>query len=158
MADTLSKLAKPEGATKKKTRKGRGVGSGLGKTAGRGQKGQYARRATFKPSFEGGQTPLARRLPKRGFKKLDRAKVAEINVGQLEAFEAGAKVDERALRERGLIKGAADRIKVLGNGELTKKITVTAHSFSKSAQEKIAKAGGTAVLVSAADAAAAAAE
>jgi large subunit ribosomal protein L15 len=147
MADTLSKLAKPEGSTKKKTRKGRGVGSGLGKTAGRGQKGQYARRATFKPSFEGGQTPLARRLPKRGFKKHNRAVVAEINVGQLDGFDAGTNVDERALRDRGLVKGQIDRIKILGNGELTKKITITAHSFSKSAQEKIAKAGGKAVLV-----------
>jgi large subunit ribosomal protein L15 len=147
MADTLSKLAKPEGSTRKKIRKGRGVGSGLGKTAGRGQKGQYARRATFKPSFEGGQTPLARRLPKRGFTKHDQAVVAEINVGQLDAFEANSNVDERALRARGLVKGHADRIKVLGNGDLTKKITVTAHSFSKSAQEKIAKAGGKAVLV-----------
>jgi large subunit ribosomal protein L15 len=156
MADTLSKLAKPEGATRNKTRKGRGVGSGLGKTAGRGQKGQYARRATFKPSFEGGQTPLARRLPKRGFKKHDQAVVAEINVGQLESFDAGANVDERALRDRGLIKGHADRIKVLGNGDLTKKITITAHSFSKAAQEKIAKAGGKAVLVAQARAAAAA--
>ena len=156
MADTLSKLAKPEGATKKKTRMGRGPGSGLGKTAGRGQKGQYARRATFKPSFEGGQTPLARRLPKRGFKKHDQAVVAEINVGQLEAFDTGANVDERALRDRGLVKGQIDRIKVLGSGDLTKKITVTAHSFSKSAQEKIAKAGGSAVLVAQAQAAAAA--
>lgn len=156
MADTLSKLAKPEGATAKKIRKGRGVGSGLGKTAGRGQKGQYARRATFKPSFEGGQTPLARRLPKRGFKKHNQAVVAEINVGQLESFDAGANVDERALRDRGLIKGHADRIKVLGNGDLTKKITITAHSFSKAAQEKIAKAGGKAVLVAQARAAASA--
>lgn len=147
MADTLSKLAKPEGATRSKIRKGRGVGSGLGKTAGRGQKGQYARRATFKPSFEGGQTPLARRLPKRGFKKHNQAVVAAINVGQLEIFAAGESVDERALRARGLIKGQADRVKILGSGELTKKITVTAHSFSKSAQEKIQKAGGTAVLV-----------
>jgi large subunit ribosomal protein L15 len=156
MADTLSKLAKPEGATRDKIRKGRGVGSGLGKTAGRGQKGQYARRSTFKPSFEGGQTPLARRLPKRGFKKLFRDVVAEINVSQLEMFDAGAKVDERALRERGLIKGKADRIKILGKGDLTKAVTVTAHSFSKSAQEKIAKAGGKTVLVAVAQAAAAA--
>lgn len=156
MADTLSKLAKPEGATREKTRVGRGVGSGLGKTAGRGQKGQFARRGTFKPWFEGGQTPLARRLPKRGFTKHDQAVVAEINVGQLEVFAAGAKVDERALRDRGLIKGHADRIKVLGNGELTKAVTVTAHSFSKSAQEKIAKAGGKAVLVAVAQAAASA--
>lgn len=153
MADTLSKLAKPEGATRDKIRKGRGVGSGLGKTAGRGQKGQYARRGTFKPSFEGGQTPLARRLPKRGFTNIFRAVVAEINVCQLEMFDAGAKVDETALRERGLIKGKADRIKILGKGDLTKAVTVTAHSFSKSAQEKIAKAGGKAVLVAAAAAA-----
>ena len=156
MADTLSKLAKPEGATRGKTRIGRGVGSGLGKTAGRGQKGQFARRSTFKPWFEGGQTPLIRRLPKRGFTKHNQAVVAEINVGQLEVFQAGAQVDERALREHGLVKGHADRIKILGNGELTKSVTVTAHSFSKSAQAKIAKAGGKAVLVAAAKAAASA--
>ncbi|MBX3187197.1 MAG: 50S ribosomal protein L15 [Labilithrix sp.] len=157
MADTLSKLAKPEGATRDKIRKGRGVGSGLGKTAGRGQKGQFARRSTFKPWFEGGQTPLARRLPKRGFKNIFAAVVAEINVSQLEQmFDAGAKVDERALRACGLIKGKADRIKILGKGDLTKAVTVTAHSFSKSAQEKIAKAGGKAVLVAQAKAAASA--
>jgi large subunit ribosomal protein L15 len=156
MADTLSKLAKPEGATRGKIRKGRGVGSGLRKTAARGQKGHFARRSTFKPWFEGGQTPLARRLPKRGFKKHNRDVVAEINVSQLEMFDAGAKVDERALRERGIIKGRADRIKILGKGDLTKSVTVTAHSFSKSAQEKIAKAGGKTVLVAAAQAAAAA--
>ena len=154
MADTLSKLAKPEGATRGKLRKGRGVGSGLGKTAGRGQKGQFARRSTFKPWFEGGQTPMARRLPKRGFKKHNRDVVAAINVSQLELFDAGAKVDERALRDRGIIKGRADRIKILGQGDLTKAVTVTAHSFSKSAQEKIAKAGGKTVLVAAAAAAA----
>ncbi len=149
MADTLSKLAKPEGATRDKIRKGRGVGSGLGKTAGRGQKGQYARRGRgVKRGFEGGQTPLARRLPKRGFKNIFAAKVAEVNVGQLEVFAAGAKVDEAALRAHGILKGKFDRIKVLGNGELTKSVTVTAHSFSKSAQEKIAKAGGKAVLLS----------
>src|ERR1700709_1393591 len=105
MADTLSKLAKPAGATKKKTRRGRGVGSGLGKTAGRGQKGQYARSRGFKPHFEGGQTPMQRRLPKRGFNHPFPAKVAEINVGALEVFESGAKVDEKALRERGLVRG-----------------------------------------------------
>ena len=156
MVDYLSKVPAPEGANTGRRRKGRGVGSGLGKTAGRGQKGQFARRSTFKPWFEGGQTPIARRLPKRGFIKHDQAVVAEVNVGQLEVFAAGAKVDERALRERGIIKGHADRIKVLGNGELTKSVTVTAHSFSKSAQEKIKKAGGKAVLVAAAAAAASA--
>src|SRR6187401_3489803 len=112
MADTLSKLAKPEGATRGKIRKGRGVGSGLGKTAGRGQKGQFARRGTFKPSFEGGQTPLARRLPKRGFTNIFKAIVAEVNVGALEVFNAGAKVDETALRDRGIVKGKIDRIKI----------------------------------------------
>ena len=155
MADTLSKLAKPAGATEKALRKGRGVGSGLGKTAGRGQKGQFARNS-ISPKFEGGQTTLARRLPKRGFKKLNRAVVAEINVGQLESFDAGANVDERALRDRGLIKGQIDRIKILGSGDLTKKITITAHAFSKAAQEKISKAGGKAVLVAQAQAAASA--
>jgi large subunit ribosomal protein L15 len=142
MADTLSRLAKPEGATKKKTRKGRGVGSGLGKTAGRGQKGQYARSRGFKPHFEGGQTPIQRRLPKRGFNNPFPAKIAEVNVGDLEIFAAGANVDENALRERGLIKGRFDRLKVLGNGDLSKSVTVTAHSFSKAAAEKITKAGG----------------
>src|SRR3954464_8896024 len=100
MADILSKLAKPEGGKRDKIRKGRGVGSGLGKTAGRGQKGQFARRSTFKPWFEGGQTPMARRLPKRGFKKHNRDIVAAINVSVLEQFDAGSKVDEKALRER----------------------------------------------------------
>ena len=149
MADTLSKLAKPERSTAKKLRKGRGVGSGLGKTAGRGSKGQYARNS-IRAQFEGGQTSLARRLPKRGFKKHNRAVVVAINVSELEVFDAGANVDERALRDRGLVKGQLDKIKILGNGDLTKKITVTAHSFSKSAQEKIAKAGGQSVLVAAA--------
>ncbi len=151
MADTLSKLAKPAGSTEKKIRKGRGVGSGIGKTAGRGQKGQYARRSRgVKRGFEGGQTPLARRLPKRGFTNKFADKVAEVNVCQLEAFAAGAKVDEAALRAAGLVKGACDKIKVLGKGDLTKAVTVTAHAFSKSAQEKIAKAGGKTLLVSAA--------
>src|ERR1700733_15023292 len=97
MADTLSKLKKPAGATKKKTRRGRGVGSGLGKTAGRGQKGQYARVRGFKPHFEGGQTPIQRRLPKRGFRNPFPAIVAEVNVGDLDAFPVGANIDEEAL-------------------------------------------------------------
>jgi large subunit ribosomal protein L15 len=142
MADILSKLAKPEGATKKKTRRGRGVGSGLGKTAGRGQKGQFARVRGFKPHFEGGQTPIQRRLPKRGFTNPFPTKVAEVNVGDLEVFAAGANVDERALRDQGLIKGRFDKLKILGNGDLSKGVTVTAHAFSKAAAEKIKKAGG----------------
>jgi large subunit ribosomal protein L15 len=149
MADTLSKLAKPEGATKKKTRKGRGVGSGLGKTAGRGQKGQYARSRGFKPHFEGGQTPIQRRMPKRGFNPPFPTKVAEVNVGDLEVFAAGANVDEKALRARGIIKGSYDKVKILGEGELTKSVTVSAHGFSKMAAEKIKKAGGKAVVVAA---------
>lgn len=147
MADTLSKLGKPAGSTSKKIRRGRGVGSGLGKTAGRGQKGQYARN-TVKDYFEGGQTPLQRRLPKRGFTNKFAAKVAEVNVGALEVFAAGAKVDEKALRDRGLVKGPCDRIKILGNGDLTKAVIVTAHSFSKGAESKIKKAGGKALLLS----------
>ena len=148
MSDTLSKLAKPIGSNKPKTRKGRGVGSGLGKTAGRGQKGQYARNG-IKRGFEGGQTPLARRLPKRGFTNKFAKKVAEVNVSSLEIFGAGAKVDERALRDRGLVKGACDEIKILGNGEITKSVIVTAHAFSKTAAAKIEKAGGKAILATA---------
>src|SRR5579872_7238889 len=124
MADDLSKLQKPLGATKPKTRKGRGVGSGLGKTAGRGQKGQFARTRGFKLHFEGGQTPIQRRLPKRGFNPPFPTKTAEVNVGDLDVFASGAKVDEAALRARGLVKGTCDRIKILGDGEITKAVTV----------------------------------
>jgi large subunit ribosomal protein L15 len=147
MADTLSKLAKPAGAGGDKVRVGRGVGSGLGKTAGRGQKGQYARTRGFKPHFEGGQTPIQRRLPKRGFTNPFPARTAEVNVGELEVFAAGASIDEGALAARGLIRGRFDRIKILGSGELTKAVTVSAHAFSKSAAEKIEKAGGKVVLI-----------
>lgn len=154
MADTLSKLAKPEGATQKKTRKGRGVGSGLGKTAGRGQKGQFARTRGFKLHFEGGQTPIQRRLPKRGFNNPFPTKTAEVNVGDLEVFAAGANVDEKALRAHGLVKGSFDKLKILGEGDLTKSVTVTAHAFSKVAAEKIKKAGGKAVVLASAPAAA----
>jgi len=149
MADTLSKLAKPAGATRDKVRLGRGVGSGLGKTSGRGQKGQYARTRGFKPHFEGGQTPLQRRLPKRGFINPFPTITAEVSVGDLDGFNAGAKVDEAALRDSGLVKGRYDRIKVLGNGEITKAVTVSAHAFSKSAAAKIEKAGGKVVLLTA---------
>jgi large subunit ribosomal protein L15 len=147
MADALSKLARPEGANGPKTRVGRGVGSGLGKTAGRGQKGQYARTRGFKPYFEGGQTPLHRRLPKRGFRNAFGKTTAEVNVGDLESFAAGATIDIDALVARGLVRGRFDRVKVLGDGELTKPFTVSAHSFSKTAAEKIQKAGGSVVLV-----------
>jgi large subunit ribosomal protein L15 len=147
MADTLSKLAKPAGAGGNKVRVGRGVGSGLGKTAGRGQKGQYARSRGFKPHFEGGQTPIQRRLPKRGFINPFPTKTAEVNVGDLEIFAAGASVDESSLAAHGLIRGRFDRIKILGEGDLTKAVTVSAHAFSKSAAAKIEKAGGKVVLI-----------
>jgi large subunit ribosomal protein L15 len=147
MADTLSHLAKPAGSTRPKTRPGRGVGSGLGKTAGRGQKGQYARSRGFKPHFEGGQTPIQRRLPKRGFRNPFASIVAEVNVGDLEGLPAGSVVDVKALVARGLVKGRFDRIKVLGEGELTKAVTVSAHAFSKVAAEKIQRAGGKVVLL-----------
>jgi large subunit ribosomal protein L15 len=147
MADALSKLAKPAGASRGKTRVGRGPGSGLGKTSGRGQKGQYARVGGFKPHFEGGQTPMQRRLPKRGFRNPFPAITAEVNVGDLNVFEAGANVDEGALVSRGLVRGRFDRIKVLGEGDLSKPVTVSAHAFSRTAAEKIQKAGGKVVTI-----------
>src|SRR5579862_6915870 len=147
MADTLSKLAKPVGATRPKTRLGRGTGSGLGKTSGRGQKGQYARTRGFKPHFEGGQTPIQRRLPKRGFRNAFKTVTAEVNVADLEMFAAGASIDVQALVGQGLVKGRFDRIKILGEGEITKAVTVAAHAFSKAAAQKIQKAGGKIVLL-----------
>jgi large subunit ribosomal protein L15 len=147
MAETLSKLAKPEGSTRDKVRVGRGVGSGLGKTSGRGQKGQYARTRGFKPHFEGGQTPIQRRLPKRGFNTPFPTRTAEVNVGDLSEFAAGTNVDVKALIAKGLVKGRFDRVKILGDGELKHAVTVSAHAFSKSAAAKIQKAGGKVVLV-----------
>lgn len=149
MADRLSKIAAPKGANTKKTRVGRGVGSGLGKTSGRGQKGQKARSTGLagRLYFEGGQTPLARRLPKRGFRNPFPVKMAEINIGDLDGFDSGSTLDLEVLRERGLIKGRPELLKVLGVGDLTKKLTIRAHGFSKSAKEKIEKAGGSAVVI-----------
>jgi large subunit ribosomal protein L15 len=149
MADRLAKIAAPVGANTPKTRAGRGVGSGLGKTAGRGQKGQKARSTgnIGKKHFQGGQTPIQRRLPKRGFRNPFPTAVAEVNVGTLESFDAGATIDEALLRERGFVKGRSDLLKILGDGELTKKLTVRAHAFSKGATAKIEKAGGTVVLL-----------
>jgi large subunit ribosomal protein L15 len=151
MADRLSKIQAPVGANTKKTRVGRGVGSGLGKTAGRGQKGQKARSTgqAGRLWFEGGQTPLMRRLPKRGFRNPFPKSVAEVNVGDLDGFDAGASVDLEILKESGLVKGRPDKLKVLGVGDLTKKLTIRAHGFSKSAKEKIEKAGGSAVVIEA---------
>jgi large subunit ribosomal protein L15 len=145
--DILSKLQPPEGAVTGSRRVGRGVGSGLGKTSARGQKGQKARSKgnINKKHFQGGQTPLQRRLPKRGFRNPLADRVANVNVGSLEIFDAGASVDAAALRDKRLIGGRFDMLKVLGHGDLTKKLTVTAHRFSAGAIEKIEKAGGKAV-------------
>ena len=137
-----------------KRRKGRGPGSGLGKTAGHGQKGQKARHpGNFsKLGFEGGQMPLYRRIPKRGFVNPFTKTVGTVNVKDLARFEAGATVDEAALREAGLIKRKVDIIKVLGDGELEKALTVKVHAASATATQKIEKAGGTVELVVAAPA------
>ncbi len=147
--DILSKLQAPEGATTTRRRVGRGTGSGLGKTAGRGQKGQKARSKgnINKKHFQGGQTPIQRRLPKRGFRNPLADKVANINVGDLEVFSDGAEVNATTLKAARLVRGRYDLLKVLGEGELTKKLTVHAHRFSKAAQAKIEKAGGTVVVI-----------
>lgn len=141
----LSRLRAPEGAVKSKRRKGRGPGSGLGKTAGKGQKGQKARHPMDfgKLAFEGGQTPLQRRLPKVGFWNPFTKHVVTVNVGDLATFDKGSVVDEAGLRNYRLIRGKFDAIKVLGNGELDRALTVKAHAFSASAKAKIEKAGGT---------------
>jgi large subunit ribosomal protein L15 len=148
MADILSKLQPPPGAVTAPRRVGRGVGSGLGKTAGRGQKGQKARSKgnINKLHFQGGQTPMQRRLPKRGFRNPFPEAVATVSIGELSRrFSAGASIDEAALRAARLIKNGVERIKVLGDGEIDKALTVAAHAFSKSAREKIVGAGGKVV-------------
>ena len=142
----LSRLRPPAGAVRKKRRKGRGVGSGLGKTAGKGMKGQKARHPGdfSKLGFEGGQTPLYRRLPKRGFSNEKFArKITTFNVSDLERFDAGSTVDLTALRESGLLSRRVDAVKILGNGDIGKALTVKAHAFSKSARSKIEAAGGS---------------
>lgn len=140
----LVDLHPADGATRERKRIGRGIGSGHGKTSGRGHKGDKARGST-KPGFEGGQTPLHRRLPmKRGFKNyLFRKTFAIVNLDDLERFEAGAVVTPELLLENRIIRELEDGCKVLGDGELTKALTVKAHRFSKSAAEKIQAAGGT---------------
>ncbi|AWV88001.1 50S ribosomal protein L15 [Bradymonas sediminis] len=142
----LSDLKPPKGAHKKRKRVGRGPGSGWGKTSGRGEKGQNARSGgRVHPKFEGGQTPLSRRLPKVGFTNIHAKTVVSVNVRDLErVFEAGDRVDEESLRAKGLVKGACDQIKILGAGELTKSLTVSVNRFSSTAREKIESAGGTA--------------
>jgi large subunit ribosomal protein L15 len=144
----LSRLRAPERSVKEKHRVGRGRGSGWGTTAGRGQKGQYARN-TVRPGFEGGQTPLFRRLPKIGFKNPFTVNVATVNVDRLAKFDAGSVVDETALRSAGLVRGQCDSIKILGNGSLDRALTVKANAFSAKAKELIEAAGGKAELIEA---------
>jgi large subunit ribosomal protein L15 len=140
----LGNLKPKKGARHAKKRVGRGPGSGHGKTAGRGEKGQKSRTGFSRMrGFEGGQMPLHRRLPKRGFTNIFKKENAVVNVSDLERFDNGATVDENALRGAGLVKGRRDGIKILGNGKLTKKLTVHATKFSDAARKQIEAAGGS---------------
>jgi len=140
----LNTLKPALGSTKKRKRIGRGAGSGHGKTATKGHKGQKARSGgSIKAGFEGGQMPLQRRLPKRGFTPLDRIEYSIVNLKQLGVFEAGTTVDCAALAAKGLIKNTCGYVKILGNGDLTKSLSVSATKFSQSAKDKIIAAGGT---------------
>ena len=144
----LHELKPAEGSRKPRRRVGRGIGSGMGKTSTRGTKGQFSRTGGgTRPGFEGGQMPLYRRLPKRGFKNTFAKKYAEVNVEQLNCFDNGAVVDPAALIEAGILKNVLDGVRVLSNGELTKSLTVQAQGFTKSAQQKIEAAGGKAEVI-----------
>jgi large subunit ribosomal protein L15 len=147
----LSELKPPEGARHKERRFGRGPGSGVGKMSGRGFKGQKARQPgnLGKLNFQGGQTPIQRRLPKRGFRIPFPVKVVALNVAALERFDARSEVGELQLREARLVQGRADKIKILGSGELSKPLTVAAHEFSQAARLKIEAAGGKVVVLAA---------
>ena len=149
MAISLNTVKPAKGSTHKKKRVGRGPGSGLGKTAGRGEKGQKSRSGySRKIGFEGGQMPLHRRLPKRGFTNIFKKRWLEISLASLEQhFEADAEITPEVLHERGLIKKASHDVVVLGNGEVSKPLRVSAHRFTKSAREKIEKAGGAVVQI-----------
>jgi len=141
----LHELSPAEGSAKAAWRRGRGPGSGNGKTGGRGHKGQNARSGGgVRPGFEGGQLPLYRKLPKRGFHNIFQKKYAIVNVSALDAFENGAEIDIDTLLEKKIVRNKYDGLKVLGNGSLTKKVTVKAAIFSASAKEKIEAAGGKA--------------
>jgi large subunit ribosomal protein L15 len=144
----LHELAPAPGSKKVRTRVGRGIGSGLGKTSGRGHKGQKSRAGGgTRPGFEGGQMPLYRRLPKRGFYNKFGKEYAEVNVSELNRFENGTVVDPVVLVEAGVVKNVRDGVRILGNGELTKSLTVIANGFTKSATEKITIAGGKVEVV-----------
>ena len=144
----LHELAPASGSTHVSKRKGRGIGTGNGKTAGRGHKGQWARSGGgVRRGFEGGQLPMARRLPKRGFNNIFARPLESINVSSLEVFENGSVIDANVLLERGIISKCRYGVKILGGGELTKKLTVNAAAFSGSARQKIEAAGGKAEVV-----------
>ena len=144
----LNQLKPVEGARHTRKRKGQGVGSGLGKTAGRGQKGQNSRSGGgVRPGFERGQIPLFQRLPKRGFKNVNRKEYAVVNVSDLNVFENGAEVTIETLIKAGLVNKTYDGVKVLGNGTLEKKLTVKASKFSASAEAAIKNAGGTVEVI-----------
>jgi len=151
MGTTLHTLAPNEGATRNKKRLGRGHGSGLHKTAGKGQKGQKARTGHHgipKPGFEGGQTAMSRRLPKRGFTNWRFTKdISAVNLGDVGARFDSGEVTVEALKEKGLIPRSAELVKILGDGKFSKKLTIVAHYFSKSAKDKLEKAGGTARVI-----------
>ena len=151
MAIGLNNLRPAEGSTHKKKRVGRGPGSGLGKTAGRGNKGQKSRSGySGKVGFEGGQMPLQRRLPKRGFTNIFKKQWTEVTLAHLEQhFEAGETITPASMLERGVVAKGRRDVVVLGTGELTKALTISAHRFTKSAREKIEAAGGTVNVVSA---------
>ena len=144
----LSNLSPNEGAkTRDDFRRGRGHGSGNGKTAGKGHKGQKARSGAPRPGFEGGQMPLYRRIPKRGFTNRNTKEIISINVSALERFEDGTVVTVEKLLEEGVISKAADGVKILGNGEISKKLTVQVNAFSETAKAKIEAAGGSAEVI-----------
>ena len=143
----LSNLRPAVGSKHNDFRRGRGHASGNGKTAGKGHKGQKARSGATRPGFEGGQMPLYRRIPKRGFTNRFAKEYAEVNIADLNRFEDGTVVDFDLMLQSGLVKQVKDGVKVLGNGELEKKLTVKAEKFSKSAAEKIEKAGGKAEVI-----------
>jgi len=145
---SLSNLRRPKASWHRKKRVGRGQGSGLGKTAGRGGKGQKARTGNMRfEGFEGGQSPLQRRLPKFGFTAPNRKEFAVVNVGQLESFDAGSTVDEAALRNAGLVKGRWTGVKLLGEGKLSRKVAIHVHRVSEKARAAVEAAGGSVTLV-----------
>src|SRR5215211_7782772 len=157
MALGIHNIGAPKGANRNKKRVGRGPGSGLGKTAGRGHKGQKSRSGySSRPGFEGGQMPLQRRLPKRGFTNIFKKQWIEISLAKIESnFNAGDEVTPEVLHNRGLIKKAKHDLVILGNGEISKALKISAHRFTKAAKDKIEKAGGSATPITKAAAVAA---